>query len=392
MKGYIPEQRNLLDCLGLGEHHPLLEKIGRFVIKEIAPKAAEIDRKRLFPGDIIKKIGEQGILGLAFSSEFGGLGLPFTVYIAALEMVAKCCAATGLSIGIHGTVCHGIEAFASEEQKRHYLPGLLTARKLACFALTEPDSGSDAGAMKTRAVLKDGKYVINGTKSFATNAGEADVIFLFARTKEGPSAFLIDAGAPGLEFGDVIEKLGVRGSFTRKIFLKDCTVPEEAIVGESGKGFEYGKIMLNGGRVSIAAQSIGIAQAAYDKALPYSQERKQFGKHLSEFQGIQFKLAEMKTRLSAARSLTYHASMLKDLGKDFANEAAQAKLFSSEAALWVCNEAIQIHGGYGYLDEYDVHRHWRDARLMTIGEGTSEILKLVISHFELKKGERDTAS
>ena len=384
METYTKEQRNTLDCLGFGEYHPILEEIGKFAAREIAPGAEERDAKKTFPRGLIARIAEQGVQAMSFGSEFGGLEIPCPVYMAALEIIAKCCAGTSLSVGIHGTVCYGIEAYGSPEQKKRYLPDMLAGKKLACFSLTEPGSGSDAGSMKTKAVLKDGRWVLNGTKTFATNAGEADVYFLFAMTDQGPSAFLIDRDTPGMEFGKDIQKLGVRCSVTREIILSDCTLPKDAILGEPGKGFQYGKLMLNSGRISIAVQSVGIAQAAYDKALRYSKERKQFGQHLAEFEAIQFKLAEMKALISTSRAVTYQAAMLKHLGKQFSSEAAEAKLFSSEAALRVCNEAIQVHGGYGYTDEYDVHRHWRDARLMTIGEGTSEILKLVISGFALK--------
>lgn len=379
---YSEQQRRALEVLGLvglEEYHTLLRSLGEFLEAEVLPAAAHIDRSARFPRESLDKTFRQGVMALSLPPEYGGLGLPLPVYIAALELVAKACASTAISLSIHGTVCEGIRQFAGATLRRAYLPDLLAGRKLGAFALTEPASGSDARAMQTTAAPDGDSYRLNGSKMFITNGGVADVYFVFARTERRHTAFLVPSDTPGLQVGADIQKLGLRGSRTAPVTLTDCRVPRDYIVGREGEGFEYAKQMLYGGRITAAANAIGIAEAAYAKALQYSRDRKQFGQRLAKFQMIQEKLASILTELNAARLLTYSAALLKHKGLDFASESAQAKVFASEMALRACDAAIQIHGGYGYSDEYDIHRHWRDARLWTIGEGTSEILRLLIA-------------
>ncbi|MBI5355041.1 MAG: acyl-CoA dehydrogenase family protein [Candidatus Aenigmarchaeota archaeon] len=366
---YTKEQRSLIETF-LGnneEYHMVLESIGELCENEIAPKARELEKKEEFPRKNIEKLFDLGVMKMSFPEKYGGLGYPFLLYIAALEMVSKACASTALSIAIHNTCCNGIFNYGSEEQRLKYLPGLIEGGKIASFALTEANSGSDAGMMETRAELKGSDYVVNGSKMFITNAGEADVYFVIAKTHGKHSAFIVDNGN-GVKVSKPMKKMGLKASRTCEVVFEDCHVPKANIVGEEGKGFEYAKLMLNSGRITIGSYSVGIAQAAYEKALKYSKERKQFNQPISNFQAIQFKFADMYTSINASRLMTYYAARLRDMGKQFASQASQAKL----------------HGGYGYLTEYDVERHWRDVKLATIGEGTSEVMKMVISSFELR--------
>lgn len=382
---YTKEQKTLIETfLGKNEEYSMvLESIGDLCENEIAPKARELEKKEEFPRKNIEKLFDLGVMKMSFPEKYGGLGYPFLLYIASLEMISKACASTSLSVAIHNTCCNGIFNYGSEEQKSKYLPGLIDGKKIASFALTEPNAGSDAGSMETRAELNGNSYILNGSKMFITNAGEADVYFVMAKTHDRHSAFIVENGN-GVKVSKPMKKLGLKASRTCEVFFEDCSVPKACLVGEEGKGFEYAKLMLNSGRVTIGAYSVGIAQAAYEKSLKYSKERRQFGVPISHHQAIQFKLAEMYTSINASRLMAYYAAHLRDLGKPFASEASQAKLFSSEAAVKVCEEAIQIHGGYGYISEYDVERHWRDVKLATIGEGTSEVMKKVISSFELR--------
>ncbi len=385
---YIKEQKNIIEMLfpDEGEYNLILESIGNFAEKEILPGAKKIDHEETFPRENLEKVAKQGIFAMPFIRDYNGLGLPFPVYIAALEMLAKACASTALAVSIQGMVCEGIRQFGNEAQRNEYLKekGLVEGRSLAAFALTEPCCGSDAKSIQTKAQLSGNKYIINGTKTLITSPGEANFIMLFARTERGISSFVVPRETKGFNVAKVIPKLGFRGHRLSEIHLESCEVERENLIGEEGKGFEYAKQILNSGRITIAAIAIGIAQAAYEKSLSYSRDRSAFGESISEFQLVQEKLADMITGINAARLLTYYAAHLKDKGKSIASEASQAKLFSSEMALRVCDNAIQIHGGYGYTDEYDIHRHWRDARLLTIGEGTSEILRTLIAHLSLK--------
>ncbi len=388
---YLQEQRNIIGMLFPDSAHydALLESIGAFLEKEILPDAKKVDQETMFPRRNLEKVADKGIMAIPFPKAYNGLGLPCPVFVAALEMLAKACANTALQVDVQNMACEGIRLFGNERQKNLYLlqSGLAEGKKLIAFALTEPCCGSDANALQTTAVIKGDRYILNGSKTLITNPGEADFVLVFARADMGISAFIVPRDAPGFEVKGEMQKLGFRGNKLSAIQIKDCAVPRENLLGEEGKGIECAKQILNAGRLSIAAMGVGIAQAAYEKALAYSKRRKAFGGSLSDFQMTRQKLADMATGINAARLLTYYAAMLKEKGKEMVSPISQAKLFASEMALKVCDDAIQIHGGYGYTDGYDVHRHWRDARLLTIGEGTSEVLRLLIAHLELKEQE-----
>jgi len=387
---YIKEQRNIIDMLhpGAEEYHSLLESIGGFCEKEILPGARRTDQEEIFPGDNLAKVAERGIFALSFPEQYKGGGKPFPVYTAALEMLAKACANTALHVSIQGMICEGIRLFGNEEQRMRFLKekGLAGGKGLIAFALTEPCCGSDAKEIQTTAVLTGNRYILNGSKMMITNPGESDFALIFARTDKGISAFVVSARTRGFNVMKAIPKLGFRGNQLAAINLERCEVAREDLLGEEGRGLEYAKHILNSGRITIAAIGLGIAQAAFEKSVLYSKKRKAFGESIANFQLVQEKFSDMATQISAARLLTCHAAFLKEIGRDFALEASKAKLFSSEMAIRVCDHAIQIHGGYGYTDTYDVHRHWRDARLLTIGEGTSDMLRLLIAHLALKEG------
>ena len=359
------------------EYLLILDSLGDFFEKEIEPTARRIDLKAEFPEENIRKLFGQGFTSMGFPKEYGGLELPWPIYVAAMEMCGKACASTALSLAIHGTCCEGVRQFSNPAQKKEYLPQMISGKKLAGFSLTEPGAGSDARNLHTTARLENGHWAINGTKMFTTNGGYCQLYFLFAKTPKGPSAFLVDAKLA--KSSKHIDKLGYRGSVTSEVVFESAQAPQDSLVGVEGEGFEYAKKMLFGGRVTVGAISTGIARAAFNKAVKYSKERTAFGKPLSDFEMIQSKLADMLTDINASRMMVYRAAHLKDKGRPFESEAAQAKLFAGERCLKVCDEAIQIHGGYGYADEFDVHRHWRDARLNTVGEGTSEIMRLIVS-------------
>jgi len=376
----VQEQRELVEMMygpASQDYLLILDSLGDFFEKEIEPTARQIDLKAEFPRENIRKLFEQGFTSMGFPKDFGGLELPWPIYIAAMEMCGKACASTALSLAIHGTCCEGVRQFSNVDQKKEYLPQMISGKKFAGFSLTEPAAGSDARNMQTTARLEGGEWVINGTKMFTTNGGYCDLYFLFAKTPKGPSAFLVDAKVA--KSSKHSEKLGYRGSVTAEVVFENAQSPKESMVGTEGEGFEYAKKMLHGGRVTVGAISTGIASAAFEKAVRYSKDRTAFGKPLSDFEMIQSKLAEMLTDINASRLMVYRAAHVKDQGRPFESEAAQAKMFASERCLKVCDEAIQIHGGYGYADEFDVHRHWRDARLNTIGEGSSEIMRLLVS-------------
>lgn len=352
--------------------------------KEIAPSAKKIDREGIFPKENMDKIFAQGFTNIPYPEKLGGLGLPYPMYIACMEMVGKACASTAISLAIHGTVCDGLYQFGNASQHDQYLKDLIAGRRLAAFALTETNAGSDARSMETKAELVSEGWKMKGSKMFITNSGKADYYFVFTKTNKGFASILVPKESSGFTHGSNIPKMGLRGSTLMGLEFDDVVVPEENLVGLDGEGFEYAKKMLLGGRLTIASLSVGIAQAALEKTLAYAKERSAFGKKLADFEITKGKIADMMTEINAARLLTYHAAYLKGVGLDFLKEACEAKLYSTEMALRVCNEAIQLHGGYGYTDEADVHRHWRDAKLMTIGEGTSEIMKIVISNRALE--------
>ena len=386
---YSAEHRRLMETFYPGHHQEyseVLSSLGTFMEKELLPISPKIDTGEAKMAAARKALLKQGMCQIPFQEQYGGLVLPFAVYAMAVELLGTADASTCLSVEIHNAVAEGLSRFATEAQKSRYLPGLLTGESLASFTLTEPASGSDAGTMATTAEKKGDEYSLSGSKMFITNAGEADLYLVFAKTKKGPSCFIVEAPNPGLSFGEDLKKLGMRGSRTSEVVFSDCRIPEANLVGEEGKGADYAKEILHGARIIVAALNVGIAQIAYEKALAYARQRRAFGKTISEFQLIREKIADMKTEIDAGRLLYLYASKLKEAGADYSSEASQAKVFSTEMSLRVCDSAIQIHGGYGYTTD-ELHRHWRDARLLTIGEGTSEVLRMLIARRELARSQ-----
>ncbi|WP_173916393.1 acyl-CoA dehydrogenase [Halobacillus sp. Marseille-Q1614] len=357
-----------------------------FADEVIRPRAVEIDEKAQFPKDIFDEMGKLGLLGIPFPEEYGGSGGDTLTYALAVEEIGKVCGSTGLSYAAAVSLgASPIYYFGTEEQKQEYLVPLAKGEGLASFGLTEPNAGSDAGGTKTRAELKGDKYVLNGEKCWITNAEYARSITVTAvsgKREDGKniiSAFIVPKDTKGMKITSPYEKMGVRGSNTSEIILEDVEIPKENILGDPHGGFKQFLYTLDGGRISIAALALGIAQASLDKALAYAKERKQFGQPISNFQAIQFKLADMAMEVELARNMVLKAAWLKDQGKPFSKEAAFAKLYASETAFRSANQAIQIHGGYGYMREYEVERFLRDAKLLEIGEGTSEIQRMVIA-------------
>lgn len=361
------------------------ETVREFVRKELAPVAADLDREGRFPEEIIRRMAELDLFGLPFSEEYGGTGDGYLAYVLAVEEISRACASTGITYAAHCSIGTGpIYLFGTEEQKRRWVVPCARGEMLAAFGLTEPDAGSDAGATRTTAVLKGDYWVINGSKCFITNASRAGVAVITAVTEPGRgtagiSSFIVPTDTPGFKVSPPYEKLGLRASDTAEIILEEVRVPRENLLGERGRGFKQFLEVLDGGRISIGALSVGIAQACLDAALAYAKERVQFGRPISKFQAIQFKLADMSTAIELARLAVYRAAWLKDQGLPFTREAAMAKLFASETAVKAALEAVQIFGGYGYIKDYPVERYLRDAKLMEIGEGTSEIQRLVIA-------------
>ena len=363
--------------------------------KEIAPRAAAIDREHRYPADLIARLGAMGLMGVAVPEEWGGAGMDTVSYALALEEICRACAATGVVMSVNNSlVCDPILRFGSEAQKKAWLPDLASGRKLGCFALSEPEAGSDAAAQKTVARREGDRYVINGTKNFITNGPVADVVLLMTMTRPGAghkgiSAFLVDTKTPGLSFGPPDDKLGIRGAPSAQLFLSDCAVPADALLGGEGDGFRLAMSALDAGRIGIAAQALGIARAAFEAATRYALERKTLGQAIAYHQAIQFKLADMCTEIDAARLLIWKAAAAKDASKKdpslrFTQQAAMAKLFASEVANRVAKEALQVFGGYGYLADFPAERHYRDAKITEIYEGTSEIQRLVIASQILK--------
>ncbi|KGX92030.1 acyl-CoA dehydrogenase [Pontibacillus halophilus JSM 076056 = DSM 19796] len=360
--------------------------VREFAEEKIAPIAAEIDREATFPYELFMEMGKLGLLGIPFPEQYGGAGGDTLTYALAVEEIGRVCGSTGLSYAAAVSLgASPIYYFGTEEQKQSFLVPLAKGEALASFGLTEPNAGSDAGGTETKAVLEGDEYVINGEKSWITNASYARSITVTAvsgkRENGKPiiSAFLVPADTKGLTISSNYDKMGVRGSNTSEIILEDVRVPKENILGDETKGFGQFLYTLDGGRISIAALAVGIAQASFEKALQYAKERKQFGQPISKFQAIQFKLADMAMEIELARNMVHKAAWLKDEGKPFSKESAFAKLYASETAFRTANQAIQIHGGYGYMREYEVERYLRDAKLLEIGEGTSEIQRMVIS-------------
>ncbi|CAH0174037.1 acyl-CoA dehydrogenase [Peribacillus sp. Bi134] len=368
------------------EQQMIKEMVREFAEKEIKPIAIELDAKSMFAEDVFKKMGKLGLLGIPFPEEYGGSGGDTVSYAIAVEEVGKACGGTGLSYAAAVSLgASPIYYFGTEEQKQKYLVPITTGETLAAFGLTEPNAGSDAGGTRTTAVLEGDEYVINGEKTWITNASYSRTVTVTAvsgkdsKGKNIISAFIVPTDTQGLTINSNYEKMGVRASNTCEIILDNVRVPKENLLGDPDKGFKQFLFTLDGGRISIAALAVGIAQAAFDRALAFSKERVQFGKTISNFQAIQFKLADMAMEIELARNMVYKAAWLKDNKKTFAKEAAYAKLFASETAFRSSNQAIQIHGGSGYMREYEVERYLRDAKLLEIGEGTSEIQRLVIA-------------
>lgn len=365
------------------------QSVRDFAEAKIRPHLMDWDESQTFPVALMKELGSQGYLGVLVPEQYGGSGMGYHEYITVIEEVAKVCGSIGLSVAAHNSLCTGhILQFGNEEQKMRWLPKLASAEWIGAWGLTETGTGSDAGGMATTAVKDGDNYVLNGSKNFITHAISGDVAVVIARTGEkgdnhGMTAFVVEKGTPGFTAGKKENKLGMRASETACLFFEDCRVPKENILGEVGDGFVQALKVLDGGRISIAALSVGIAEGAYQAALKYSKEREQFGKPISAFQGISFKLAEMATKIHAAELMTRHAADLKEARKRMTKEGAMAKLYASDISVEVANEGVQIHGGYGYTKDYPAEKFYRDAKLCTIGEGTSEIQKLVISRLEL---------
>ncbi len=381
--------------LKLTEEQEMVRRMARdFAQREVAPIAAELDEKGEVPFENIRKMGQLGLLGLTAPEEYGGGGADTISYVLAVEEIAKACASTAVVMAVQNSlVNYALARFGTEEQKRKFLVPLAQGEKIGAYALTEPEAGSDAAAIKTRAVRDGDEYIINGTKHFITNGGFADIVILYATVDpskgyKGITAFIVEKGTPGFSVGKEENKMGIRATSTCELIFRDCRVPVANRLGEEGQGFKIALSALDAGRIGIGAQAVGIAQAAYEAALEYAKVRVQFGQPIAKFQAIQWMLADMATRIEAARLLVYKAALAKDeaerTGARYSKEAAMAKLFASETASWATDLAIQIHGGYGYMKEYPVERYYRDARITRIYEGTNEIQRLVIARSILR--------
>jgi alkylation response protein AidB-like acyl-CoA dehydrogenase len=372
------------------EQEHLRREIREFAAQEIAPYMAAWDEASEFPLAAVKKLGAMGLMGVIIPQEYSGAGLGYVDYVLAIEELSAVDGSVGLTMAAHNSLgTNHIFLAGNEAQKRKYVSRLATGEWLAAWALTEPGSGSDASSARTTAMKKGDRYVLNGNKTFITNGRYADVVVVIAitdRSKEthGLSAFVIEKGTKGFKAGKKENKLGLRASDTSELIFEDCEIPAENLLGAEGEGFIDAMRVLDGGRISIAALSLGIARGALDAALKYVKERRQFGKAIAEFQGIQWKLADMATELDAARLLTQRAAVLKDAGRKVTRESSMAKLFASEVAVHICNEAVQLLGGYGFIKDYPVEKFYRDVKLCTIGEGTSEIQRMVIAREILK--------
>ncbi|HOV93838.1 MAG TPA: acyl-CoA dehydrogenase [Spirochaetales bacterium] len=373
------------------KQHQLLKRLyDEFAETEVKPLAKEVDEAERFPAETVAKMARIGMMGIPFPKEYGGSGGDNLAYIMAVEALSKVCATTGVILSAHTSLCAGpIWEYGTEEQRRKYLVPLASGQKLGAFALTEPNAGSDAASQQTTAVKKGDHWLLNGSKIFITNAGYADIFVVMAMTNRdagtrGISAFLVEKGIPGFSIGKHEKKMGIRGSSTCELIFENVELPLENLLGKEGGGFGLAMKTLDGGRIGIAAQAVGIAQGAIDETVAYVKERKQFGKSIASFQNTQFKLADMQTKTDAARLLVYRAACSKDARLPYSTEAAMAKLFASETAMSVTTEAVQLFGGYGYTREYPVERMMRDAKITEIYEGTSEVQRMVISGAMLK--------
>ncbi|MFO8110272.1 MAG: acyl-CoA dehydrogenase [Thermoplasmata archaeon] len=359
--------------------------VSDFAEKEIEPLAAKLDEEEIYPHETLKKMAQLGLLGIMVPTEYGGADLDAISYAIVIEEISRRCASTGVITSVHNSlVCDPIIKYGTEEQKKKYLPILASGQKIGAFSGTEANAGTDLGAMETTAVLDGDEYVINGSKMFITSGGEAGIHILFAVTDKsagyrGISAFIVESDTEGFQVGSTFEKMGIHGSLTVELIFEDMRVPKENLLGEEGQGFKIALGTLDGGRIGIAAQALGIAQRALDESVEYSQQRQQFGRPISKFQAIQWKIADMATNVNAARLLLYKAAFAKDQGGRFSKEAAMAKLFASDTAMKAALDGVQIHGGYGYTKEYTIERLFRDAKITEIYEGTSEAQKMVIA-------------
>lgn len=366
------------------------ETARKFAEDELSTSAAERDEREEFPHDAVKKLGELGFMGMMVPEKYGGSGLDTVSYVLAMEEISKVDASCGVIMSVNNSlVCYGINEWGTEEQKQKHLVPLATGKKLGAFALSEPEAGSDASNQRTTAVRSGDSYILNGAKNFITNGSNADVILVMAATDKakgshGVSTFMVERGTPGLSVAKKEKKLGIRSSDTVSLAFQDCRVPIENRIGDEGFGFKFAMRTLDGGRIGIASQALGIAQASLEASIRYAKQRKAFGQHIGEFQAIQFKIADMATKIDAARLLTLKAAALKDSSNPYGKAAAMAKLFASKVAVDSALEAIQIHGGYGYIKEYSVERFLRDAKITEIYEGTSEVQRMVIARELLK--------
>ncbi|MBS6941927.1 MAG: acyl-CoA dehydrogenase [Clostridiales bacterium] len=357
----------------------------QFAETEAKPLAQEIDETERFPIETVKKMQKYGFMGIPFAKEFGGQGCDSLTYAICVEELSRVCGTTGVIVSAHTSLgAEPINKFGTPEQKEKYLIPLAKGEKLGAFGLTEPGAGTDAAGQQTKAVLEGNHYVLNGSKIFITNGGQADIYIIFAMTDKskgtkGISAFIVEKDFPGFSIGTKEKKMGIRGSSTTELIFENCIVPKENLLGQEGKGFGIAMTTLDGGRIGIAAQALGLAQGAFDETVAYVKERKQFGRSIAKFQNTQFQLADMKTKIEAARLLVYNAAKAKDTKKRFSVEAAMAKLYAAEVAMEVTTKCVQLHGGYGYTREYPVERMMRDAKITEIYEGTSEVQRMVIS-------------
>ena len=372
------------------EQRLIKQMVKSFALNEVKPIAAEVDETERFPMENVKKMGELGMMGIPFDKKYGGAGGDVLSYILTVEELSKVCATTGVIVSAHTSLGAGaINDFGTEEQKQKYLAPLAKGEKIGAFGLTEPGAGTDAAGQQTVAVLDGDHYVLNGSKIFITNGGVADTFVIFAMTDKkqgtrGISAFIVEKGFSGFSIGKKEDKLGIRASSTTELIFENCVVPKENLIGKECKGFGIAMKTLDGGRIGIAAQALGIAEGAYEEAVKYMKERKQFGRPLSAFQGLQWMIADMETKIEAAKLLVYKAAWLKQNKMPYSVDAAKAKLFAAEVAMDVTTKAVQIHGGYGYTKEYPVERMMRDAKITEIYEGTSEVQKMVIAGAALR--------
>ena len=375
----------------LSKEHAMAKQLFReFAETEVKPLAQEVDETHRFPDETVAKMQKYGFLGIPFSKEFGGQGCDTLAYVLCVEELSRVCASTGVIVSAHTSLCAGaIDKFGTPEQKEKFLRPLISGEKLGAFGLTEPEAGTDASGQQTRADLVGDEYILNGTKIFITNAEKADTYVVFAMTDKslgnhGISAFIVEKGTPGFTFGLPEKKMGIHGSNTCELVFIDCHIPKENLLGRVGKGFGIAMATLDGGRIGIAAQALGIAQGAFDVAVQYVKERKQFGRSIAKFQNTQFKLADMAVEIEAVRLLVYKAARAKDTQDRFSVEAAMAKLKAARVAMDVTTKCVQLLGGYGYMADYDVERMMRDAKITEIYEGTSEVMEMVISGNVLK--------